>query len=198
MGVALGLALVLEVRVDLLGHERLGDGDVELLEDLLEEGVAGQGHTVALGVALGLDLEVRLELVDRVELGGELGELVVGLGQLADLHGLRGDLDVGLLARAVAAGELGGEGGGLAGREADEGVVEAVEHGALADAVGDALDGLDLLAVDGRDHVEGDEVAVGGRTVDAHEGAEALAERVQAHLHGVVVDRGLLDLDLDG
>src|SRR5699024_2949416 len=75
-----------------------------------------------------------------VELGGHLGELVVGLGQLAHLHGLRGDLDLRLLARAVAAGELRDEGGGLLGGQADERLVEALEHVALADAVGDALE----------------------------------------------------------
>ncbi len=198
MRVAGLLALVLQVGEDLVLDQLLGHGDLELLEELLEQGVAGERHAVALGVLLGLDLEVLLELVDGVELGGHLGELVVGLGQLAHLHGLRGDLDLRLLARAVAAGELRDEGGGLLGGQADERLVEALEHVALADAVGDALDGLDLLVVDGGDHVEGDEVAVLGRAVHAHEGAEALAQLVQAHLDGVGVDLGLLDLDLVG
>ena len=198
MRVAGLLALVLEVGQDLVLHQLLGDGDLELLEELLEQGVAGQRHAVALGVGRGLLLEVVLELVDGVELGGHLGELVVGLGQLAHLDGLRGDLDLRLLTGAVAAGELRGEGGGLLGGEAGERLVEALEHVALADLVGDALDGLDLLIVDGRDHVEGDEVAVLGGAVHAHEGAEALAQLGQAHLDGVLVDLGLLDLDLVG
>lgn len=80
------------------------------------------------------------------------------------------------------------------GGQADERLVEALEHVALADAVGDA-------ATDRRRwwrSCRGDRVAVLGQAVHAHEGAEALAQLVQAHLDGVSVDLGLLDLDLVG
>src|SRR5699024_7552942 len=135
----------------------VGHGDVEFVEELLGQRVAGQSHAVALGVGHGLGAQVLLELVDGVDLGSHLGELVVGLGQLPDLDGLRGDLDLGLLAGALATGELGDEGGGLLGRQAGQRLIQALEHVAVADLVGDALDALDLLVVDGGDEVEGDE-----------------------------------------
>ena len=198
MRVARLLALVLQVGEDLVLHQLLGHRDLDVLEELLEQGVAGQGHAVALGIGGGLLAQVVLELVDGVELGGHLGKFVVGLGQLAHLDGLSGHLDQRLLAGVLTTGELAGEGGGLPGGQALQGLIQALEHVALADLVGDALDGLDLLVVDGGQHVQGHEVAVLGGTVHAHQGAEALAQLGQAHLDGVVIDRGLLDLDLDG
>ena len=81
--------------------------DLDLLEQLLDELVAGRG---ALGERLGLlatrSLQARLELGDRVELAGDLREVVVGLGKLALLDGLDGHGDLGLFALVVAAEEL--------------------------------------------------------------------------------------------
>ena len=72
--------------------------------------------------------EVGAQLVEGVELGGQLGEVVVQLGQLALLDGLDRHGDVGVLALVVAAGERRGEGGGLAGGHAESsGLVDAVD-----------------------------------------------------------------------
>ena len=71
---------------------------------------------------------VFLQLVEGVELACELGEVVVELGQLLDLDGLHGHRDVGLLALGLAAGQLALERRRLAGGQAGERIVQAVEH----------------------------------------------------------------------
>ena len=103
----------------------------------------------------------------------------------------------GVLAGLVATGERGGEVLGVALAHADEGLVHAREHGAGADLVGDALDGVDLLAVDLGLEVDGDEVAVLDGAVDAGEGAEALAQLGHPGLDVLVADGHRVDGDLE-
>ena len=161
----LGLALVLEVLlqgdagvgellldvaaagVELVGDDGLGQRHVDPLEQCLEDGVAGGGRLLEALAAAEPLTHVGGQLVDGVELRGQLGELVVELGQLLllDLGDLDRHLDV--LADQVAADELGGERLLVAGGHAGQRLVEAVEHAAAADLVGHAgqlgaLDGL--------------------------------------------------------
>ena len=163
----------------------------------LEQLVAGGDALRELGVDLDLGGEVGLELVEGVELRGQLGELVVELGQLALLDRGDGHGADGLLALAVTTGERGGEGLGLVGRHADEGLVETVEHVLAADLVGDAGDLVDVLALDLGGQVDRHEVAVLHGALDTLEGAEAGAQVVETLLHGLVLDRGLVDRELD-
>ena len=181
--------LALEVGVHLGLDQGVGDGDLDRLEQRVEHLVAGAEPGLELLVLLDLGAQVGLQLVEGLELGRQLGELVVGLGQLALLHRHGGDGDLRGLAGVVAAGQGGLEGGLLAGGQAGEGLVEAVDHVAGADLVADALGRVDLLLADPRHEVEGDEVALARRAVDADEGAEALAQRVEA-----LVDVGVGDL----
>ena len=92
-----------------------------------------------------------------------------------------------------------GEGPALAGGQADEGLVEALDHAAGADAVLHALRlGVsDGLAVAGRGQVDEDDVAVGGGPVDDLEGAEALTQQFDALVDVGVGDLDGLDLDRD-
>ena len=127
-----------------------GQRHLDLLEQLLEHGVArGGGLLEALAAAQALAHVRRVSSADGVELRGELGEVVVELGQLLLLHLAHGDLDLDVLADQVAADELGGEGLVLAGGHAGQRLVEAVEHAAAADLVGHAghLGALEHLAV---------------------------------------------------
>jgi hypothetical protein len=172
-----------------------GTGDVDGLEQVLEHLVAGLDALLVLLALLGLARDVGAQLLEGVELGGELGELVVERGQLTDLDGLHGDGALGVLALAVATGQRRGEVLGLAGAHADEGLVHAGQHVAAADLVGDTGDGVDLLAADRRRQVDGDEVAVLDGPLDTDEGAEALLKGGEA-LGDVVLGR-LDDVDLD-
>ena len=122
-----------------------------------------------------------MQLVDGVEFACQLGEFVVGLGQLALLDRLDGDGDLRLLAGVLAGGQRGGEDPGLPLLEADDRVVETLDQLARTDLVRQAL-GLRLghvLAVDGGRQVDRDEVAVLRGALDAGEGAEAGAQRLQ-------------------
>ena len=94
--------------------------------------------------------------------------------------------------------QLGGEGDLFAGLGAAQGGVLAVEHGAGADLVGDVGGGVNLLAVDRGDQVDGREVAGLGLAVDGLQGREAAAQVVEFLLHVLVGDLGGLDLDDDG
>ena len=82
--------------------------------------------------------------------------------------------------------------------EPDDGVVETVDELTGADLVGQALGGGvgNVLAVDGGGQVDRDEVAVLGGPLDAGEGAEAGAQRLQLGVDLVVVDLDGVDRDL--
>jgi hypothetical protein len=140
--------------------------------------------------------QVGLELVDRVELAGELGEVVVGLGQLTHLHRLHGDGDIGFLARVLAREQGRREVLGLTDRRAEQGIVDAVDQLAGADLVGQAARPglLDVLAVDRGRQVDGHEVAGLDRAVGAGQRAEPGAQLIKLLINlGVgklhVVDR---------
>ena len=115
-----------------------GSGTSTALEQRLEDGVAGGGGLLESLAAAEPLAHVGGQLLGGVELRGELGELVVEVGELLllDLGDLDRDLDV--LADQVAADQLGGEGLLVAGGHADQRLVEAVEHAAAADLVGHA------------------------------------------------------------
>ena len=167
--------------VDLRLHDLLGQRDLDLLEQHLERLVADLLGLLDALHPLDLILQAGLELVDGVEFACQLGEFVVGLGQLAFLDGVDGDGHLRLFAGVLTRGQRGGEDLGLPLLEADDGVVEAVDQLAGADLVGQAL-GLGVghvLAVDGGRQVDGDEVAVLGGALDAGEGAEPGAQVLQ-------------------
>ena len=171
----------------------LGQDDLNLVEEEVDEGVArGEGLLGLLGLG-GLLLQVFLELVDGVELGDHLSEVVVSLGQLAGLHGLDGDGHLGLFALVLAPLQLGGEGDLFAGLGAAQGGVLAVEHGAGADLVGDVGGGVNLLTVDGGNQVDGREVAGLGLAVDGLEGGEAATQVLEFLLDVLFGDLGGLD-----
>lgn len=156
--------------VDLGLHDLLGQRHLDLLEQRLEDLVADLlGLLHPLDAAHLLD-ERFLEFVDGVEFACQLGEVVVGLGQLALLDRLDGDGHLGVLAGVLTGGQLGGEGFGLALLEADDRVVEALDELTGADLVRQAFGGglRQILAVDGGRQVDGDEVAfLRGGALDA-------------------------------
>ena len=184
---------------ELVGDHLLGERHLDPLEQALEDGVASRGGLLeALAPAEPL-ADVGLELLGGVELAGELGELVVELGQLLLLDLRDGDRHLDLLADEVAADQLGGEGLLLALGHAGEGVVQSVEHAALADLVAHAgdLGTLDDLAVLGGLEVDHDDVAVGGRAVDVEQGGEPLTQCLDLLLDVGVGQLDVVDLGLD-
>ena len=112
----------------------------------------------------------------------------------------------------LAAGQLGRERRRFSCFQAGEGVVDAIDHRARADLVGDSGDRVDLLAVDLRDHVDRDVIAVLRCALNCLESAETLAQSGEtlldvllADLHGVDGNRergrirnGDLGAHLDG
>ena len=150
-----------------------GTGTSTVSSEALEQPLAGLQPLLDALDLRDLLAQVVAQLVEGVELAGELGEVVVGRRQLALLDRLHGHGDLGLLAGAVAAGERRGEGRRLAGLQAGERLVHALEHLAGADLVGDAADAVDLLAVDRGADVERDEVAVLRGALDARRGCRS-------------------------
>ena len=184
--------------LDLVVDRGLGQNDLNLAEENVDQGIArGEGLLGLLGLA-GLLLEVFLEFVDGVELGDHLSEVIVSLGQLARLHSLDRDGDFSLFTLVVAALERGREGDLVTGLGAAQGGVLAIEHGAGADLVGDVGGGVNLLAVDGGHQVDGGEVAGLGLAVDGLEGGEAATQVFEFLLHVLVGDLGGGNLDDDG
>ena len=186
--------------VDLRLHDLLGQRDLGLVEQHFEGLVADLLGLLDALDPLDLFLEARLQLVDGVEFACQLGEFVVGFGQLAFLDGVDGDGHLGLFAGMLTGGECRREDLGLPLLEADDRVVEAFDQLAGADLVGQAL-GLGVghvLAVDGGGQVDGDEVAFFDRALDAGEGAEAGAQVLQLGVDVLVGHLDRVDLDLEG
>ncbi|SKU81997.1 Uncharacterised protein [Mycobacteroides abscessus subsp. abscessus] len=187
---------LMQVVADLLLEDLLRHRDLDLVEqrgDGLVADLVGLRDALA---ALHLLGEAVLELADGVEFACQLCKVVVGGRQLTLLDGADLDGDLGLLAGELAGGQLGGEHLLLAGLQPDDGLVQAIDQLSGADLVrqtgGRGL--LDLLAVNGGRQIDRDEVAVLGGALDALEGAEPGAQRVQLGL-----DLGVLDGDgLDG
>ncbi len=88
------------------------------------------------------------------------------------------------------------ERGFLAGGQTVKGLVQTVEHGRGAEFVAHAFLGVDHFAVDLGGQVDVGVVALGGRTVDAHEGAETLTQGFQTLVDVLIGDLGLGDLEL--
>ncbi|MPM27316.1 hypothetical protein SDC9_73826 [bioreactor metagenome] len=186
--------------LDLGGQQLLRQLHVDLLDDGLEHLVASGVGLVDAVQASEVVAQVLVHLLGGVELGHHLGEVVVDLGQLLLLHLDDGHLDIGLLAHGRATDEGGGEGLGVAGLHPGEGLVHALDHAAGADPVGHALGlaTLDELAVLGGLQVEGDQVALGGRTVHLGVRGEPLAQDLDLLLELLTGRLDRVDLDLDG
>ena len=196
MLVVLQAVLALEVGVDLGLDDGLGDRHLDGLQQLLEDLVASLDALLEAPRLLDLLHDVGTQLVEGVELGGQLGEVVVELRQLALLDRLDGDDTVGRLAltgRRRWSGEL----LGLASGHADEGLVDTLQHVVGADLVGDAVDRVDLFTVDGCGQVDRDEVAVLGRPVDTLERAEPLTQGGDPLVHLRLVRLHGVDLDAE-
>ena len=108
-----------EQRVQLLVGLGVDDAlrrlEVDLLEKCLEDRIADGLGLGALGALGDLLLEVLLQLVESVELGGHLREVVICGGELALLHRVHLHGDRRVLTGVLAGDELGGEIGRLTG-----------------------------------------------------------------------------------
>ena len=97
--VVLEAALALEVAVHLGLDDAVGDRHLDGLDEVLQHLVAGLDALLEPLGLLGLLAQVVAQLLEGVELAGQLGEVVVQVGQLALLDRLDRDGDLGLLAR---------------------------------------------------------------------------------------------------
>ncbi len=198
--------------VRLVVHHRVRHRDLDPLQQRLDDPVAGLDLLLVLLAAAHLRADVRPELVEGVELARQTRELVVERGQHLLLDRLDRDGDIGRLA-LVLAQQLRREGDGRAGLLPADGVVQPVEHRPGADLVAQPgrLDALELLPVAGGGQVQGHEVVVAGRPVDAGQAGEPLAQPVDLGVdlgvgdlrvvhgdsHAVVVGDGDLGPDVD-
>ena len=190
---------LVELVVHLLVHHGLRQGELGLRQGGLEHLVADVGGLLCLGVLFHLLAGGVTQLLDGVELGCQLGEVVVKLGQLPLLGLLHGDLHGGFFALVVAVLDFGGELRLLAGLQALDGLVQAVHQVVGAHAVRQALGGsiLELLAVDGGLEVDDGEVVLLQLALGVLQFAEALTEGVQLGIHCGVVDLELRHRDGD-
>ncbi|HVQ22422.1 MAG TPA: potassium-transporting ATPase subunit KdpA, partial [Candidatus Saccharimonadia bacterium] len=196
---ALGLELlghVLEPLVEVVVDHRLGRLDVDQRAD---RGGDGLGQFLAGLVQLEARqrlAEGRVPLVDGVELAEMLADpFVVEFRELHLLHG--GDLD-GEVGLTLGAFRRGRERQFVAGRSADELVVEVFGHPTLADLVGPVLgvQAEHLLTIAGGGDVKCDVVAGGDGPVDVDErgmlallGGVGLGEVIVCHLDRRQLDR---------
>ena len=137
--------------------------------------------------------QVGAQLFNSVEFAGQLGEVLVDLGQRPLGNGLHGDGHLRLATGEAAGNQRGGEGLALPGGEPGDGVVDAIDQIAGADGVGQPLGGglVECLAVDGGGQIDADQIAIGGSPLDHGGGGEPLAQRLD-----LLVDVGIGDLDV--
>ena len=176
MSVVLFASLFLEMAFDLVVDDVLRHGDFRLLQQKVEQSLARLGAVVEHRALFDLSLHVVAQFLDRVELARHLGELVVRLGNLADLHLIDGDFDFGFFALVVAADQGRLEGRGLAGGQSFDGLVESLDEVTRTDLVRDRRGGVDGLAANGRGEVHDDEVALRRRTLNRDERSETRAD----------------------
>ena len=179
---------------DRLGKKNFGAG-----QEVLNQAIACLQCLLGLLGLCGLLLEVFLQLVDGVELGNHLSEIIIGLGKLALLDGLNGQGNLCLFAFVLAALEGRGEGDDVACVGLTQCGVLTVEHGARANFVGNVGNGVDLFTIDGGNQIDGREVAGLGLTLDGLQGCETATQRVKlflnvfvGNLNGINLDDGVL------
>ena len=97
-------ALPLEMLLDLGLDKSLGHGDLGVVQQVLQDLVAGLDALLNLLGPLGLHLEIGPELLEGVELGGKLGEVAVELGQDTFLDGLNRHCHLSVLSLTLATG----------------------------------------------------------------------------------------------
>ena len=166
----------------------LGEEDFGARKQLVNEAITCLKCLLrSLGLC-GLLLEVFHELIDGIEFGNHLREIVVGLGKLALLDGLDGDGHLGLFTFMLAALEGGGEGDNVARVGLAQRGVLAVEHGARTDFVGNVRDGVNLFTVDGGNQVNGGEVAGLCLALDGLEGSKTTTQSVKLSLNVFIGD----------
>ena len=115
--VVIELAFLLEVTVDLVIDDALGQRNRDILQELLDELVPCLLSLPEDTLALHLSLHVLAKLGDGVELAGDLSKLIVSFGQFALFHGQHSDLNECGLSHAVATEQLRLKGGGFPGSE---------------------------------------------------------------------------------
>src|SRR5699024_2770622 len=189
---------LLDLALHLLVNHGLRQRDLDLVQRGLEDLVADLAGLAVLQLLLDLGRQGVLELIQGVELGCQLREVVVQLRQLALLDGSNLDGDLCLFVGVLAGDQLGGVGGLLAGLHAGQGVGQTIDDGVVADFVRQARGGglVHGLAVNGGGQVDGDEVALLDLAVNGLQGAEASLQVLQLALDGLVV--GLDGVDFYG
>ena len=202
-GDALGGQLLLEVLHHLLGlnvHHLIGDVGLDAVGHLLHQGVLKGTLGGGLAVVRQLLAGIGLQLLQGVEFGHVLGELVVDGGDLLVLdlvdlhmehHGLTGQLG------GIVLGECDVDVLLLAGLHAHQLIFKAGDEAAGADL---QVEVLTLAAVEGHAVVKALEVDVGGvalldLALHADQTAVAVGHLVQTVLHVLVGD---VDLSLGG
>ncbi len=181
-------ALGVEVLLELLLNNGFRHRNLDELEELLQDLVAGLDALLDELVLGGSLRQVGAQLIDGVEFAGQLGEVIIGVRELALLHCLHDDGYLCSLAGVLTTGEGGLKGRGFLRAQAGDCFVHALEHGAGTNLVGDVGSGIHFLAVDLRSQVKGEEVTVSRRTVHFLQGAETAAKFVEC-LHNVLIGR---------
>ena len=179
---------------DRLGKKNFGAG-----QKVLNQAIACLQCLLGLLGLCGLLLEVFLQLVDGVELGNHLSEIVVGLGKLALLDGLNGQGNLCLFAFMLTTLEGRGEGNDIACVGLTQCGVLTIEHGARANFVGNVRNGVNLFTIDGGNQIDGREVAGLSLTLDGLQGCKTSTQCVKlflnvfiGNLNGINLDDGVL------
>ena len=126
---------VVEVLLQLVLNNLLRNRNLNHLNELSQHLIACL-RTLIGDLSLGnLLLNVFLQFINGVELRGQLGELVVSFGKFTLLHGGKLHLNNSLLTGVIPTRKLGLERCVLTSRQAQQGFINTLKHGARTDLV---------------------------------------------------------------
>ena len=196
----LGLEVV-QILMGLVLHHHIGDVGGDVLGHLVHQVLLEHAVSVLLTLLGDLLLQIGLQVLQSVELGNVLGELIVHSGDfllldLVDLHlehnSLAGQVSVIVLGEGDVDVLL------FAGLHADDLILKAGHKaaGAQLQIVVLALAAIERLAIQEAFEVDDGGIAALGRAVHAHQAGIAVSQCLEAlvHVSGQNLDLGLLSL----
>ena len=188
---------VVEVLLQLFFNDLFRYGNLNHLNELSQHLIA---CLCALLRDLGLGnlvLHVCFKLINSIELRSKLRELIVNLRKLTLLNSGELHLNGCVLPRVIAAGKRGLESCIFACRQADQGLINTVHHGAGTDLVRQVVCCVNFLTIDFSGDVNGDKIILSCGTLNVLQGTKTLTQSFKSLLFVFCSNLDFVNLNLD-
>ena len=180
---------LLDLSINLVLDHGFWQCHLGLLQGCSQHLVADFSGLGVLQLLFHLALEGLAELLQGVELGCQLGEVIVQLRKLALLHGTEFHGDLSIFIGVIASNQLGGEGLLFAFLHAGQSLIKALNQRVVADLMGKSLGGgfIHGLAIDGGGEIDGDEIAFLDLAIHWLQGSETSLKVLQLGVDCLII-----------